>query len=69
MIMSRELLNFAYVLHDQIQIFRERMFLQDKSRSKKTFINSNIRKKWLKSLKSELNFHNKYERNLLYDNV
>ena len=45
MIMSREFFDFAYILHDQIQIFRERMFLQNEFRSEKTFISSNIRKK------------------------
>ena len=69
MIINRELFNLAYVFHDQIQIFRERMSLQNKFRSEKMFINSNIRKKWLKSSKFEFNFNNKYEENSLYDNV
>ena len=45
------------------------MLLQDESRLKETFINSDIWKKWLKSSKFELNFHNKYEGNSLYDDV
>ena len=69
MIMNREFLDFAYVLHDQIQIFRGRRFLQNESRSKKMFINSNIWKKWLKSPKFEFSPYNKYEENSLYDDV
>ena len=34
-ITNRKFLNLAYIFYDQIQIFRERMFLQNEFRSKK----------------------------------
>ena len=69
MIINRKSLKSAYVINNQIQIFRNRMLLQDESRSSEIFNNFDIWKKWQKiSTKTKLDFYNKYEDNSLYNN-